>query len=800
MGVFVKNIEFAAPYIGGIQYSCYINSRLIFDLVPFKDDLIQWLGNTYQADDGTYWQKDKSSTRTDEPEEGGYLDFNGTDNCLAGTCTYDPDYIEFEVYLHNFVLTAGDAFFTKGVGGTNSEICCDVGAGAYIRLFFYDSSDIAYAYQSTSTYTVLNDGKNHTLKGVYIKTSETTSTLQLYVDGVLIDSANVNSVAKNNYNTYSFGCRGTGAYLKSGIQNCKINSDSENIVWLPCDEKSGTTCFDVSGNENHSTIGGTTTAVRATDNTLPSYNNIYGKNDGGTDQTELVTNGDFSSDTDWIFTDNAYIEDGVGVLGAYITEPSRLKQIILTSGKQYKVEFDIVEYDAGTAKDFRVYLNSNNISGSLTTTGHYSFIGTANGATLQFYNNSTSSNVTIDNVSVKEYYPEEVKIPASQANANLDAIGNTLLNKGKAPYPIQLTDSGCLYMNGINNYIPTGIQAQSDGHIFYFKSILHSVSSEDILGAGGGYVNDVLYMIYRSVVRIHLWNSNGTLFSKDGTTILSDGDLINLKVVHDSTAKTVTAYLDDVEECSFTYTGDWTPTTNYLLLTRCTGITSANCTLLYSKLENSSDEYSFEYTFGETSGTTVYNKLNNTHGTINGTTTAVHSISDYQEPYNLNNGFDLWQNDSTSAYLRVPFDKDGNSIKTDGDTITGYTWISRNPGSLYGHNGAETAYQQQAFYDLMQIDGYHATNLWYDTDGVTPIPFYYDDITFDREELHYVFADVISKSPLKFNYLSYYTQKTTDEELIKIYKFLKSIETVTTTDGDLETSDGIAYVLKDGVK
>lgn len=46
--------------------------------------------------------------------------------------------------------------------------------------------------------------------------------------------------------------------------------------------------------------------------------------------------------------------------------------------------------------------------------------------------------------------------------------------------------------------------------------------------------------------------------------------------------------------------------------------------------------------------------------------------------------------------LYVSFDKSGNSIKTQGDTISGYTWQSKHEPSTDFHNGAETRFDTNA--------------------------------------------------------------------------------------------------------
>ena len=136
--------------------------------------------------------------------------------------------------------------------------------------------------------------------------------------------------------------------------------------------------------------------------------------------------------------------------------------------------------------------------------------------------------------------------------------------------------------------------------------------------------------------------------------------------------------------------------------------------------------------FVEGSGTTVYDVSGNGNdGTVNGTIAGFWDTSDAQRPNNLLDGFDLWEEDaSPGTYVRVPYDVNGDPIKTSGDSITGYTWVSTHAGTPFGHNGAESTITQleseqiYAAAEAMETAGW--TNLMFS--GTSPIGVSYDDI------------------------------------------------------------------------
>lgn len=136
-----------------------------------------------------------------------------------------------------------------------------------------------------------------------------------------------------------------------------------------------------------------------------------------------------------------------------------------------------------------------------------------------------------------------------------------------------------------------------------------------------------------------------------------------------------------------------------------------------------------DYVFGEATGDTVHNKIDGQpHGTITGTE-PYFGTSDLQRPNNLIDGFDLWEYTTIPGrFLRVPFDNDKNSIKTDGDTISGYTWISRNLGIKNGLNRSETGIKQPEENELQTIAStYFEYNLLYGVQLLQNYNFLYSE-------------------------------------------------------------------------
>jgi hypothetical protein len=118
---------------------------------------------------------------------------------------------------------------------------------------------------------------------------------------------------------------------------------------------------------------------------------------------ELVTNGDFSNSfTNWISQgDSITIVDGAARINR-ITNTTFIQQNVLTSGKTYLVEFDVLNKPDNNGT-FIVRLGSNNVYDVVTYEGtRFSKYITSNGVDFRIYSSSNSGVIYVDNVSVKE--------------------------------------------------------------------------------------------------------------------------------------------------------------------------------------------------------------------------------------------------------------------------------------------------------------------------------------------------------------------------------------------------------------
>ena len=114
---------------------------------------------------------------------------------------------------------------------------------------------------------------------------------------------------------------------------------------------------------------------------------------------ELVTNGDFSSDTWWTKDTGWAISGGVASRGTAAGFSSIWRPGLLTVGKSYLIQFDLVSISGGAVLIFA----GGSTSSSFTTTGSKSVVLTCTGdGALYFQATSGATACTIDNVSVRE--------------------------------------------------------------------------------------------------------------------------------------------------------------------------------------------------------------------------------------------------------------------------------------------------------------------------------------------------------------------------------------------------------------
>ena len=115
---------------------------------------------------------------------------------------------------------------------------------------------------------------------------------------------------------------------------------------------------------------------------------------------ELVTNGSFDTDSDWIKGNGTTISGGAANLDGSLSSSfaDALRQVsVFTIGKTYKVTYTISNYVSGATIIF------GNGATEISANGTYTEYITATITNLGFQNRATPITCSIDNVSVKEY-------------------------------------------------------------------------------------------------------------------------------------------------------------------------------------------------------------------------------------------------------------------------------------------------------------------------------------------------------------------------------------------------------------
>ena len=128
-------------------------------------------------------------------------------------------------------------------------------------------------------------------------------------------------------------------------------------------------------------------------------------------QPELVTNGDFATDSDWILENGAVINnDSVNIIGV----GSRFRQDVLIVGKSYRLNYQVVSTN-GLA--FRFQDGVTAFTDINQTVGYHIYYFKATGDRVQFQAVG-DIDARIDNVSVKEVRLDLDQIEAKKCLAD----------------------------------------------------------------------------------------------------------------------------------------------------------------------------------------------------------------------------------------------------------------------------------------------------------------------------------------------------------------------------------------------
>jgi hypothetical protein len=271
-------------------------------------------------------------------------------------------------------VAVGDMFLGTQVGTTN-------------YVFATTSTNINIVIDGTTTsYTVadLSDGKLHTLKIVRVSGS-----VELFID-------DVSSGVQSNSGTFiieNIGRYGNNRHWDGVISEVKITDGTDLIRYYKIDEDLSATATII----DYGSDGSNGTAVSITSSELFT---LEGADWIG---AELVTNGNFATDTDWTKGTGVTISGGKAHFatstGAGLYLPNPIDTFL--SGLTYKISLEVSSYVSGTANleimnqaedDFVITSNNGTKTGIKT-------VQTASVYRPLF--RTTSWIADIDNVSVK---------------------------------------------------------------------------------------------------------------------------------------------------------------------------------------------------------------------------------------------------------------------------------------------------------------------------------------------------------------------------------------------------------------
>ena len=287
--------------------------------------------------------------------------------------------------------------------------------------------------------------------------------------------------------------------------------------------------------------------------------------------SEEIVNGDFSNGTnDWSFTSGATLT----ALGAKITHTPTAGSIAqpnaLTIGKQYKLTYEITENISGGLK-----FNSAIDTALVTSVGVHTKYFEADGTTAIIGRTSSSNNdVTIDNVSVKEYLGQEV-VPDSGCGSWLfESQSTNLITQSELFSNAVWTKSGTTVTSGFlspdgttNAYKITENTANSVHKLQIINGVSNSFQSQSIFVKYDNSQQFIQTTSSRSISNYVNFDISNKTFTNFGTSVGSIIELNNgwlrLDVYHDSST---TVYWHFITSLTAAWSESYLGTAKYLLI------------------------------------------------------------------------------------------------------------------------------------------------------------------------------------------------------------------------------------------
>jgi len=230
-----------------------------------------------------------------------------------------------------------------------------------------------------------------------------------------------------------------------------------------------------------------------------------------TEGAELVTNGDFATDSDWSKATGVTISGGNAIFNNSTANNNGIYQAaVFQANTQYKITAEVSNYSSGNVTAWSGSSQNSTSNESFTSNGTKTWIistGASNGYFL-LSSATTNGNFNIDNISVKEYTSADMDVTRATAATRVDENG--LVNYAEVIGGEEVTDGD--FPSGTTAWsfgggwsLGVGV-AEADG----------STSTSNLLTQDLGLVATKTYTISFSSNRV-----GGTLFVKNGTSYTS---------------------------------------------------------------------------------------------------------------------------------------------------------------------------------------------------------------------------------------------------------------------------------------
>lgn len=232
--------------------------------------------------------------------------------------------------------------------------------------------------------------------------------------------------------------------------------------------------------------------------------NIVNNGDFSELGSELVTNGTFDTDSDWIKETGWTISDGkANKTSSVASNFAQLNTGVFTNNNIYKITFTISNSNDGR---LLIYIGGNSVTIDITnaTNGTYTFYGKADGQDYLIFRNATSGfQGSIDNVSIKQVDPNDYWTLGSDwtfgdgravfdTTSNSSFVGNLNISSGKL-YRVKI--EGEVTSGNIKLSASSGLGNDQVIALPFQQDITHDGGANTIeirtIGAAEGFITNI---------------------------------------------------------------------------------------------------------------------------------------------------------------------------------------------------------------------------------------------------------------------------------------------------------------------